>query len=76
MSFHLSDFAYFVNTFIRYRSKQRTSELSVIVTKMVWFYSRKEIFFAENLNKFHKCLLKAYTLYFLNSIQVSIYVVL
>ena len=51
MSFHLSDFAYFVNTFIRYRSKQRKSELSVIVTKMVWFYSRKEIFFAEQKPK-------------------------
>ena len=35
MSVHLSDFAGFVKIFIRYRSKQCTSELSVMTTKMV-----------------------------------------
>ena len=45
MSFHLSDFADFINIVIRYRSKQRTSELALMATK--WFppvlFSRKEI---------------------------------
>ena len=35
MSLHLSDFADFLNIFIRYRSKQSTSKLSVMATRMV-----------------------------------------
>ena len=35
MSVHLSDFADFLNIFTRYRSKQSTSKLSVMATRMV-----------------------------------------
>ena len=35
MSVHLSDFVDFVNIFIRYRSRLRTSEISVMATEMV-----------------------------------------
>ena len=48
MSVHLSDFVGFVKIFIRYRSKQCTSELSVMTTKMVstmGFFSKFFFFF-------------------------------
>ena len=61
MLVHLSTFVDFVNIFIRYRSKQRTSELSVMATKMVSttvFFPVKKLFLQnENLNKFRTCLL-------------------
>ena len=77
MSLHLSDVIDFINIFIRYRSKQYKSELSVMATKIVstvgFFLVNKLFLLNENINKFHKCLLKIYTLYIL--IQVSFYVV-
>ena len=71
MSVHLSNFVDFGNIFIRYSSKQRTSELSLTATKMisaVVFFLVKKLFLRNiNLDKFRKCLLKAYTLYNLRS---------
>ena len=56
MSVHLSDFVDFVNIFIKYRSKQRQSELSVMATKMVsttvFFLAKKLILGNKNLIKF------------------------
>ena len=60
--------------FIRYRSKQSTSELSLIAIEMVFFPIQKLFLLNENLNKFHRYLLKTYNLH-INSIQVSFHVV-
>ena len=62
MSVHLSDFADFLNIFIRYRSKQSTSKLSVMATRMVlspvFFLIKKSFLLNENDNKLSKCFLK------------------
>ena len=66
MSVHLSAFVDFVNIIIRYRSRHQMSELSVMANEMVStvFFPVKKLFLQnKNLIKFHKCLLKAYTLY-------------
>ena len=67
MFVHLSDFEDFVNIFIRFRSKQLTLELLMMGTKMfsttVFFPAKKLFLRKENLDKFHKYLLKAYTVY-------------
>ena len=48
VSVHLSAFVDFTNMFIRYKSRHRTSELSVIATEMVsTIFSCKEIILAE-----------------------------
>ena len=50
MCVHLSAILDFVNIFIRYRSRHRISELSVMATEMVsirFFFSGKEITLAE-----------------------------
>ena len=50
MSVHLSALIDFVDIFIKYRSKQSTSELSLMVTEMVsttFFFSYKEIILME-----------------------------
>ena len=49
MSVDLSGFADFINIFLRYRSRHRTSELSVMATEMVstTVFSCKEIILAE-----------------------------
>ena len=55
---HLSAFLDFVNIFIRYRPKQRTCD-----GFHYGFFPIKKLFLQnENLNKFRKCLLKAYIL--------------
>ena len=67
MSVHLSAILDFVNIFIRYRLRHRISELSVMATEMVsirfFFLVKKLLLQHKNLSKFHKCLLKAYTLH-------------
>ena len=72
MSVHLSDFVDFVNIFIKYRSKQHQSELSVMATKMVsttvFFLAKKLILGNENLIKFRTFAQSPHSLYFLNSI--------
>ena len=63
-SVHLSAFVYSTNIFIRYSSKQSTSELSLIVTEMIStmvFLPREKL--SINVNKFRGCLLKTYNLY-------------
>ena len=68
-SVHLSDFADFANIFIRERSKQSTSELSLMVTdEMV--YTTVNFF-----NKFQMFAQKLHSPYFLNLILVSLRVV-
>ena len=77
MSVHLSAFVNFQNIFIRYRSRHRTLELSVMATEKVsttMFFPVKKIFlWNKNLNKLYKCLLKTYTLN-TYSTQVSFHV--
>ena len=67
MSVHLSAFLDFSNIFIRYTSGQSRSELSLITTEMVstkvFFPINKLFLWNKNLNKFHRCLLKIYTLH-------------
>ena len=67
MSVHLSALIDFVDIFIKYRSKQSTSELSLMVTEMVsttFFFPIKKLFlWNKNLNKFHRCLFKTYNLH-------------
>ena len=49
MSVYISAFIDFANTFIKHRSKQTTSELSLIATEMVYtmFFSYKKIILRE-----------------------------
>ena len=67
MSLHHSVFVDGINMFIRYCSEQCILEISVIATEMVsttFFFSVKKLFlWKENLTKFHKYLLKAYTMH-------------
>ena len=78
-SVHLSAFIDFANMFIRCRSKQIVSELSLLATEMVFttvlFPIKKLLLENKSLNKFCRCLLKNYTLhpYLLNSTQVCFY---
>ena len=76
LSMHLSAFVDFSNIFIRYRTKQGTSELSIMATDMVStmaLFPIKKLFLRnENLNKFCRCLLKSYSLY----TSISFHVVL
>ena len=66
---HLSDFADFANVFIRERSKQSTSELSLmVIDEMV--YTTVNFF-----NKFQMFAQKLHSPYFLNLILVSLRVV-
>ena len=78
MFVHLSAFVYFINIF-RYRSKQRTSELSTMATKIVstmFFFLIKKFFLQnKNLHKFPMFAQSLHSLYFLNSIEVSFHVV-
>ena len=46
-SVHLSAFLDFVNIFIRYRSKQRTSELPLMATEMVSITVYKEVILTQ-----------------------------
>ena len=66
-SLHFSAFLDFANLFIRYRSKQSTSELSLIATEMVSttvFFPIKKLFLQnENIDNFRSCLLKNYILH-------------
>ena len=60
MSVHLSDFVGFVKILIRYRSKQCTSELSVMTTKMV----SNTVFFS-NFFFYFVCFITFTCLYFI-----------
>ena len=56
---HLYAFVDYVNIFITYRSKQSTSELSLMVTEMVsttvFFPIKKPLLRNKNLDKFCRC---------------------
>ena len=65
---HCSAFIDFLNIFIRYRSKQSTSELSLMATDMVsttFFPIRKLLLQNENINQFGIFLFKTFALHFL-----------
>ena len=64
---HLFAFVDFGNMFVRHRSKQSTSELSVIATEMVSttvFFPIKKLLQNEYLNTFCRCLVKTHNLHF------------
>ena len=61
MSVHLSDFVGFVKIFIRYWSKQCTSELSVMTTKMV----STMVFFSKFFFFYFVCFITFTCLYFI-----------
>ena len=67
ISVDLSAFSDFVNVFIRYRSKKNTSQLSLMVTEMVFtmvFFPIIKLFLQnEKFNKFCRCFLKNYNLH-------------